>query len=112
MSPAEGTVVDRGLQTERTALAWSRNALSFAGVGVLLLHSVSAAHHPARAVPGVLALALGIGAYLMARIRYRAAVRAVRTNGSVAPSAAVVAGLALLTVVLGVLSAAAIVARA
>lgn len=105
------TVFDRGLQSERTALAWSRNALSFLAVGVLLLRSVHADRHPLRLLPGLLSLLLALAVYLMARVRYRTAVRAARAGGSVAPPVTLVAGLAGLTLLLGALAAAAIVER-
>lgn len=59
-----------GLQRERTALAWRRNAASFLAVGALLVHG-SRGHVGVRLVAGLAALAAGGAVYVMARLRSR-----------------------------------------
>lgn len=63
---------DGGLQHERTRLAWGRTALSFAGVGALLLHIGDRSHTPLREVPGVVTLCAAAAIYVLGTYRYRA----------------------------------------
>jgi len=65
-------VLDRGLQAERTRLAWSRTALSFAAVGGLLLHNGITTGDSLRWLPGLIALCCAAGTYLLGVARYHA----------------------------------------
>ncbi|WNV85181.1 DUF202 domain-containing protein [Umezawaea sp. Da 62-37] len=55
---------DRGLQRERTDLAWRRTALSAATCAVLLLHAAAREGWGAHLVPGVLVLVVAAVAAL------------------------------------------------
>ena len=82
-----GRVADSGLQNERTALAWFRTGLSFAGAGALLLHASAAKTQPVPGLLGAAALAAGGVGVLVAGSRYRCAEAAVRGGRpAVAPS--------------------------
>lgn len=62
--PAHPTeVIDVGLQSERTYLAWQRTALAFAGVGALLLYT-GLSRGPALAIPGGLGCSLALSCSL------------------------------------------------
>ena len=66
---------DRGLQPERTALAWTRTALavSASGVVVLLRHRdvANLAHNPTRLLVGGAALVVAVAAFGLALRRRR-----------------------------------------
>ncbi|WP_322768226.1 DUF202 domain-containing protein [Frankia sp. Cr1] len=79
-------IPDPGLQSERTYLAWQRTGLSFAAVGVFLVH---ATHHLGHlgplgrlgaGLPGILGLATGAVIMLRGLLRYRQAVAGARTG--------------------------------
>jgi uncharacterized membrane protein YidH (DUF202 family) len=53
---------DPGLARERTALSWTRTALSFAAVGGVVLRR--------EVVPGLILLALAPAVYLLGRVAY------------------------------------------
>jgi uncharacterized membrane protein YidH (DUF202 family) len=82
-------VLDRGLQAERTRLAWSRTALSFAAVGALLLHSAVTTGDRLHWVPGVVGLCSAAATYLLGVSRYHATNRKVPREQSVASIGAV-----------------------
>jgi uncharacterized membrane protein YidH (DUF202 family) len=63
-------VLDRGLQAERTRLAWSRTALSFSAVGALLLHNGITSGDRLRWVPGLIGLSCAAATYLLGVVRY------------------------------------------
>jgi uncharacterized membrane protein YidH (DUF202 family) len=54
---------DPGLAQERTALAWTRTAISFAAVGGVVLKRA--------VIPGLILLALAPAIYLLGRLAYR-----------------------------------------
>lgn len=82
--PAHPTeVIDVGLQSERTYLAWQRTALAFAGVGALLLYT-GLSRGPALAIPGGLGLLTGVVLLAWARPRYRLMVAAAGSGRAVA----------------------------
>lgn len=66
-----GTVRDRGLQAERTTLAWSRTALSLAGLSVLVARSLLAQVGVAVAVLALAVTFVAAAAMLGAQRRYR-----------------------------------------
>jgi uncharacterized membrane protein YidH (DUF202 family) len=65
-------VLDSGLQAERTRLAWSRTALSFAAVGALMLHSGMSTGARLDELPGLIALCSAAATYLLGVGRYHA----------------------------------------
>jgi uncharacterized membrane protein YidH (DUF202 family) len=94
-------VLDRGLQAERTRLAWSRTALSFAAVGALLLHSGVTSGDRLRWVPGLIGLSCAAATYLLGVIRYHDTNRKVAREQSMtsALAARTLTALTVLTVV-------------
>lgn len=86
-------VVDAGLQSERTYLAWQRTALAFAGVGALLFYS-ALSRGRALAIPGGLGLLVGTLLFTRAQLRYRLTVAAAR-SGYTAMDRRMVAGVAM-----------------
>jgi uncharacterized membrane protein YidH (DUF202 family) len=50
---------DRGLARERTNMAWTRTAISFAALGAAILKD--------RLVPGLIVLALGLATWILSR---------------------------------------------
>ncbi len=95
-------VLDRGLQSERTRLSWSRTALSFAAVGALLLHTGLSTARVLLELPGLLALCSAAVAYLLGVGRYHATPRNVLREQPMtsAGSVRILAGLTTLTAVL------------
>jgi uncharacterized membrane protein YidH (DUF202 family) len=65
-------VLDRGLQAERTRLAWSRTSLSFAAVGALMLHAGMSSGDRLDQLPGLIALCSAAATYLLGVGRYHA----------------------------------------
>jgi uncharacterized membrane protein YidH (DUF202 family) len=70
-------VLDRGLQAERTRLAWSRTSLSFAAVGALLLHTGISTGNRLHELPGLIALCSAAATYFLGVGRYHATTRKV-----------------------------------
>jgi uncharacterized membrane protein YidH (DUF202 family) len=60
--PAAPSPRDPGLARERTALAWTRTALSFAAVGGVVLKRA--------VIPGLILLALAPAIYVLGRLAY------------------------------------------
>lgn len=94
-------VADPGLQSERTYLAWQRTGLTFAGVGVLLVHAASQLSSTLAYVPGALGLAAGAVILLRALLRYRSITEAARGRRDAA-SPRLAAALAITATVIGV----------
>ncbi len=94
-------MLDRGLQAERTRLAWSRTALSFAAVGALLLHNGITTGDWLHWVPGLLGLCSAAATYLLGVVRYHATNRRVPREQSMTSVGAVrtLTALTALTVV-------------
>lgn len=103
-------VVDAGLQSERTYLAWQRTALAFAGVGALLFYS-AVSHWPALAIPGGLGLLVGAFLFTRAQRRYRMTVELAR-SGRIALDRPMVAGVATAATLLAVACLGALLATA
>lgn len=70
--------LDPGLQAERTAMAWQRTALGVGAVGALLVHHAGGIS--AKAVPGLLGLAVALVLLLTTEHRYVTTVRRVRAG--------------------------------
>ena len=70
-------VIDSGLQAERTRLAWSRTALSFAAVGALMLHTGMSTGNRLHELPGLIALCSAAATYLLGVSRYHVTTRKV-----------------------------------
>jgi uncharacterized membrane protein YidH (DUF202 family) len=95
-------VLDSGLQAERTRLAWSRTALSFAAVGALMLHSGLSTGGRLDELPGLIALCSAAATYLLGVSRYHATNRNVARELPMTSAGSVrtLAALTALTVVL------------
>ena len=65
--PRQALAQDRGLQPERTVLAWTRTALAGSASGVVVLlrdrDVADFLHNPARLFVGGLAMAIAVGAF-------------------------------------------------
>ncbi|GAA2993657.1 DUF202 domain-containing protein [Actinokineospora diospyrosa] len=85
-------MTDRGLQAERTRLAWSRTALACAAVGALLLHGAEGA---SGLVAGAVILLCAVGMVLCGARRYRGAGGLPAWVGVLAVAPGVVAAVAL-----------------
>lgn len=73
-----GVLHDPGVPAERTAMAWLRTGLVYAGEGGLLLH----AGGPAGRLLGSLALTVALAVILVGETRYRRIARCVRAGRS------------------------------
>lgn len=104
-----GEVVDAGLQSERTYLAWQRTALAFAGVGALLFYG-ALSHGPALAIPGGLGLLVGTLLFTRAQLRYRLTVAAARSGRAM--DRRMVAGVAIAATLLALAGLCAVLAPA
>jgi uncharacterized membrane protein YidH (DUF202 family) len=66
---------DRGLQSERTVLAWTRTALAISASGVVVLlrdrDVVNLPHNPAGLLVGGLAMLVAVGVFGLALLRRR-----------------------------------------
>jgi uncharacterized membrane protein YidH (DUF202 family) len=60
-SPEPGPQRERGLQRERTALAWDRTGVAFMVVGAFLLRVAGGPYPQLRHLPGAAAIAFGGG---------------------------------------------------
>jgi uncharacterized membrane protein YidH (DUF202 family) len=71
-STAAGNPPERGLQPERTTLAWSRTAFAFLVNGALLtIRNLHGSVGPAGLIPAILAGALALATYVIAFQRQR-----------------------------------------
>jgi uncharacterized membrane protein YidH (DUF202 family) len=78
---------DRGLQRERTALAWTRTTLAVATSGELILlrdrNAFDLLHDPARLVTGGLAMVVAVGVFWLGlRRRRELAVKPIPSSGT------------------------------
>ena len=62
-APGDPSASDPGLARERTTLAWTRTAISFAAVGGVVLKR--------EVIPGLILLALAPAIFLVGRLAYR-----------------------------------------
>lgn len=106
---------DPGLQPERTELAWRRTALALgAGSLVALRLSPVAFGHPVWAFAGVAGLAMAAMLWIAARRRYSAASIVLGRDGDrgILPGAVLIAILAVVALVIGLVSLAAVIVAA
>lgn len=95
-------VWDRGLQLERTSLAWTRSALAMLAAGALVVRLLATRDQPAVALScAAVLVVMAAAVLLLAARRYRHADAALR-EGGLLPDGRVVA---LLTAATGVLGA-------
>jgi uncharacterized membrane protein YidH (DUF202 family) len=78
---------DPGLARERTSLAWTRTAISFAALGGVVLKRA--------VVPGLVLLALAPAIYLVGRLAYRAPAKLRLVTGTIVAVALVALVVAL-----------------
>lgn len=96
--PGPDRVFDRGLQHERTALAWDRTGLSLLVVAALLLRSGGPPYGNVVHAPGYLGLSVGAVLLWAGGRRYRRREVALRQGASVVqPGLVVLAAMAALT---------------
>ena len=77
-------MVDVGLQTERTSIAWQRTALTLTAFAALMLHAANSQR--LGQAPGAIGIAVALWLLLATERRYSVSVRAVRDGFSpVAP---------------------------
>ena len=98
-------MLDRGLQAERTRLAWSRTALSFAAVGALMLHSGMSTGDRLHQLPGLIGLCAAAATYLLGVRRYHDTNHKVSREQSMTSAGSIrtLAGLTAVTVVLALM---------
>ena len=97
--PAPEPVGDLGLQTERTAIAWQRTALTLTAFSALLLHAAS--NQRLGQAPGAVGIAVALWLLIAAERRYSVSVRRVQDGRSpVAPR--MILGLTVAVVALAV----------
>lgn len=102
-------VVDAGLATERTFLAWQRTAIGLVAAAGLATHYVGpvvGGYVPV--IVGMVGVILGLTALIWMRLRYRDAHRAQTENGNLShrgagPLAMVSAGALLLALLVGLM---------
>ena len=80
MAHRTGPPPNRGLQAERTALAWQRTALGLGGFSALLLHDTGG--RPYLAIPGVVGLVTSVVLLLSVERRYERAVSRIEDGHS------------------------------
>lgn len=73
------TIYDRGMQQERTALAWDRTALAMIVGGALFVRAGQPPYHAPRHLPGILMIVLGAVVLVLSFERYER--RDVRLRG-------------------------------
>lgn len=99
----DDTVIDPGLQSERTRLAWDRTALSFSAFGALLVHSGHGTTRPAVLGLGIAVVCCGFAIYVLGRRRYRRLVASLH-DGDTAPRPRALAVVGVVATVTAVLS--------
>lgn len=73
-----GPVIDAGLQSERTAMAWQRTALGVGGISALLVHAAD--RDVLAMVPGFAGLLVALGLLVLGETRYTRVLRRVRAG--------------------------------
>ena len=92
---------DAGLQPERTSLSWTRTTFALLTASAIFVRWIS--HHgPFTLLPFLVCLVAALGIEITQRARYHRAVTAISTEWA-HPSFLSIMGLAVMTVLLGVL---------
>jgi uncharacterized membrane protein YidH (DUF202 family) len=113
VSSRPDTVVDLGMQAERTALAWRRTALGIGVGGVVAFRIGGPALGPGVAVAAVAGGVLALAAFWMAGRRYRAVQKSLREGSdlrALARPAAPILAVAVATALIGAIAVAFVLA--
>lgn len=102
---------DRGLQAERTLLAWRRTALSLALAGVIAVRFTVEELGPLGVAAGSLGALLAVAVAGAAHLRYRATHTELHRSGTLRHGAVLVALLCLAVLLIGLLAAAFVLVR-
>ena len=114
MSSRPDSVVDLGMQAERTALAWRRTALGVAVGGVVALRVAAPALGPVVAAAAVAGGVLAALAFWLAGRRYRAVQASLRDRGdlgALARPALPIAAVSAATTLIGAVAVAFVLTR-
>lgn len=99
---------DRGLQPERTLLAWRRTTLSLGLASAVGLRLTVSELGAGAIIVGAVGVVLSVAAYVLAALRYRRAHGGLTSSGSLPNGGLTMAAVALVSVLLGLLAMVAI----
>lgn len=107
-----GDVVDPGLQTERTLLAWRRTCLAFGAVSLVVMRFTVQDVGVLAVVAGIVGAGLSVAAYAAATLGYHRANAALRRTGTLDHGGTPVAFATAAALALGLACATYLVVRA